>query len=84
MAMVGFAHSFVHMGCSRQSKGQFPEVGFDTKLGRDVALKVLPDIFASDRERLARFTREAQCWLGSITFDLVVASAYKTITPRRA
>jgi serine/threonine protein kinase len=32
----------------------------DTKLNRDVALKVLPDSFASDTERLARFTREAQ------------------------
>ncbi len=25
----------------------------DTKLGRDVALKVLPDVFAADPERLA-------------------------------
>src|SRR5213596_403681 len=32
----------------------------DTKLNRDVALKVLPDSFASDPDRLARFTREAQ------------------------
>jgi serine/threonine protein kinase len=32
----------------------------DTKLNRDVALKVLPEAFASDAERLARFTREAQ------------------------
>jgi eukaryotic-like serine/threonine-protein kinase len=32
----------------------------DTRLGRDVALKILPDIFASDPERLARFEREAQ------------------------
>lgn len=32
----------------------------DTKLNRDVAIKVLPDIFAADPERLARFTREAQ------------------------
>ena len=32
----------------------------DTTLHRDVALKVLPDSFASDAERLARLTREAQ------------------------
>ena len=29
----------------------------DTKLRREVALKVLPEIFALDPERLARFTR---------------------------
>jgi serine/threonine protein kinase/Tol biopolymer transport system component len=32
----------------------------DTRLNRDVAVKVLPDLFASDPERLARFEREAQ------------------------
>ena len=32
----------------------------DTKLERSVALKVLPDLFANDPERMARFTREAQ------------------------
>ena len=32
----------------------------DTKLDRDVALKVLPEGFASDPERLARFEREAK------------------------
>ena len=32
----------------------------DSKLGREVALKVLPSIFADDAERMARFTREAQ------------------------
>ncbi|MEP7247037.1 MAG: protein kinase [Gammaproteobacteria bacterium] len=32
----------------------------DTKLGRDVALKVLLDAVASDPERIARFSREAQ------------------------
>ena len=32
----------------------------DTQLNRQVALKILPDAFASDPDRLARFTREAQ------------------------
>src|SRR5947208_1974218 len=32
----------------------------DTKLGREVAIKILPDGFAADPDRLARFTREAQ------------------------
>ena len=32
----------------------------DTKLNRDVALKILPEVFARDAERMARFRREAQ------------------------
>src|SRR6202521_2425817 len=32
----------------------------DTKLGRDVAIKVLPETFAHDPERLSRFQREAK------------------------
>jgi serine/threonine protein kinase len=32
----------------------------DTKLGRDVALKILPQSFAADADRMARFEREAK------------------------
>ncbi len=32
----------------------------DTKLDRDVAIKILPDAFVADPERVARFQREAK------------------------
>jgi serine/threonine-protein kinase len=32
----------------------------DARLGRDVAIKILPDLFAADADRIARFQREAQ------------------------
>jgi serine/threonine-protein kinase len=32
----------------------------DTKLNRDVAIKILPEALASDADRMARFAREAQ------------------------
>jgi serine/threonine protein kinase len=47
---------------SKLGEGGMGEVwrATDTKLARDVAIKVLPDAFAADPDRLARFTREAQ------------------------
>jgi eukaryotic-like serine/threonine-protein kinase len=44
----------------------------DTKLNRDVALKILPDAFARDPDRLARFTREAQT-LASLNHSHIAA-----------
>ena len=41
-------------------QGGMGEVSRDTKLDRDVALKVLPEAFTSDPDRLARFEREAK------------------------
>ncbi len=32
----------------------------DSRLGRDVAIKVLPETFSADRERVARFEQEAR------------------------
>ena len=47
---------------SQIGKGGMGEVyqATDTKLGRDVAIKVLPEEFARDADRVARFQREAK------------------------
>ncbi len=44
----------------------------DTKLGRDVALKILPDAFAHDPDRIARFRREAHV-LASLNHQHIAA-----------
>ena len=44
----------------------------DTALGRDVAIKILPDTFAADAERRARFEREARL-LASVNHPNIAA-----------
>ena len=44
----------------------------DTKLGREVAIKVLPEDVAGDAERLARFEREAKV-LASVNHPNIAA-----------
>jgi hypothetical protein len=44
----------------------------DTKLGRSVAIKVLPDAFVTDPERTARFEREAKV-LASLNHPRIAA-----------
>jgi len=46
----------------------------DTRLARDVALKILPEAFAHDPDRLSRFQREAQV-LASLNYPNI-ASIY--------
>jgi eukaryotic-like serine/threonine-protein kinase len=47
---------------SKLGEGAMGEVyrATDSKLGRDVAIKLIPEAFAADAVRMARFTREAQ------------------------
>ncbi|MBN2319079.1 MAG: serine/threonine-protein kinase [Acidobacteria bacterium] len=61
MSMIG--KSLAHYSVTVQiGKGGMGEVyqATDKKLGRDVAIKVLPEEFAKDADRIARFQREAK------------------------
>jgi serine/threonine protein kinase len=61
MSMIG--KSLIHYEIIAEiGKGGMGEVyqAKDTKLGRDVAIKVLPEEFALDKDRVSRFQREAK------------------------
>ena len=62
MSLLPGARVSVYEIVAKVGEGGMGEVyrGRDTKLARDVALKVIPDAFAHDAERLARFEREAR------------------------
>ena len=45
----------------------------DTKLGREVAIKVLPEAFVEDPERFARFEREALSLIVDLDTDSYAA-----------
>src|SRR5262245_26962812 len=69
---------------SRLGAGGMGEVyrARDTKLGRVVAFKVLPDAFATDPERLIRFQREGQL-LASLNHPNI-AQIYGVVDAERA
>src|SRR5262249_43519104 len=62
MALTIGTHLGSHEITALLGKGGMGEVyrARDTKLGRDVAIKVLPEEFARDPERMGRFEREAR------------------------
>jgi hypothetical protein len=66
------------------AKGGMGEVycARDTKLGRDVALKILPADFARDPERLSRFSREARL-LASLNHAHIAAIYLRSIDQAR-
>jgi serine/threonine protein kinase len=56
---------------SKIGEGGMGEVwrGRDPKLGRDVAIKILPAALSADKDRLARFEQEAQA-AGALNHEL--------------
>ena len=48
----------------------------DTKLDREVAIKILPEVFVSDPDRVARFVREAHQAFDGEVRKLVATKRY--------
>src|SRR5262245_30724499 len=71
--MIGTAVGSYHV-VSKLGAGGMGEVyrARDSKLGRDVAIKILPERFRSDPDRLARFDREARA-LAAINHSNIAA-----------
>jgi len=62
MALAAGTHLGSYEVLAQIGAGGMGEVyqAHDTKLGREVAIKVLPEAFVHDPQRLARFQREAK------------------------
>jgi serine/threonine protein kinase len=62
MTLASGSHLGPYQILSKLGEGGMGQVyrARDTSLGRDVAIKVIQELFAADPERLARFKREAQ------------------------
>jgi len=71
--MIGRSIAHYHI-TAKLGAGGMGEVykATDTKLGREVALKILPALFANDPERMARFEREAKL-LASLNHQNIAA-----------
>lgn len=54
----------------------------DTRLDRDVAIKMLPDGFAADAERVARFDGEARTLASLSHPNIAAVTASGPISPR--
>jgi Tol biopolymer transport system component len=53
----------------------------DTRLGREVAVKVLPEAFTADPERLARFAREAKVLAALDHANIAAIHSFETAAP---
>ena len=56
----------------------------DTRLNRDVALKILPDTFAADSSRVMRFRREAQLLATLNHVNIAQIYGFEEVAPRSA